>query len=563
MSTIKISPDLSVAVTEYATQGNAFLGSRGTGKTTSAKGIVEQLIDHDVPNAIFDPTSMWKHMKTAAPYPGGRGFDVVVAGAGPDADLPLTVKNAGDIMRAAMKGRVNIVFDLKSLEDEADWHRVLQAAVKVMFRENETYGIRHIVIEEASEFCAQDTTSKEEFASRALVNRVVKLGGNSSLGVTLVAQRAEDVSKKALNNCASLFLHGQRGSQSLQAIERWMKYADKQNAQKIATELTMLTPGACYVWMGHQSPVRVQMPQCHSYHPDRKKPVVSTQLKQPTDVSRWVEKLKGMLPKAEEKPAPISHHAIIAGPRPAPNPIIQQVEVEKIVNVPILSEDDRHYMSCALVELRKVMDRMNDIVHRADDALLAMKNRPAPKLRPMLTEKKKETLPAGDKILENFPDTSIDPDQSIKLTPRYRSVLNVLAQFGAMPDNKLAAFVGLSSGVGNWRNIMTSLKMAGWVVGEPSHRELTQSGRAILGELEALPTGSDLVDYWVEKLPGRAGEMLRQLFDYGQLSDDQIGELIGIKAGVGNFRNNMSELLKRDLVTGPPSARRIGEVFLQ
>src|SRR5690348_12791884 len=88
-----------------ASQGNAILGIRDSGKTYTATLLAEQLFAAGIPFVAFDPIGVWRFLRV----PGkGRGIPVVVAG-GTDGDLPLTVAGAPEIVRAAMANGVSLV----------------------------------------------------------------------------------------------------------------------------------------------------------------------------------------------------------------------------------------------------------------------------------------------------------------------------------------------------------------------------------------------------------------------------------------------------------------------
>lgn len=141
--------DLTVDALAYASQGNAVLGIRDSGKTYTATEIAEKLFEAGIPFITFDPTGVWKYLRV----PGaGCGYPVVVAG-GTEGDLPLTVAGAPAIVRAAMSNGVSLVIDLTSHQlSKADWRRIVRASVEVLMQENAAHGLRHVFLEEAAEF---------------------------------------------------------------------------------------------------------------------------------------------------------------------------------------------------------------------------------------------------------------------------------------------------------------------------------------------------------------------------------------------------------------------------
>lgn len=93
---MKLSPQLSIDSIEYASQGNAILGIRKSGKSYTATYIAERLMDDGIPFVAFDPIGIWRNLKVGNK---GAGYPVVVAGD--NGDLPLTSQGAPDIVRAA------------------------------------------------------------------------------------------------------------------------------------------------------------------------------------------------------------------------------------------------------------------------------------------------------------------------------------------------------------------------------------------------------------------------------------------------------------------------------
>src|SRR3989304_6241728 len=112
--------DLRIPITDYASQGNAILGIRDSGKSYTATFIAERLLEHGIPFVAFDPIGIWKYLRVAGK---GKGYPVVVAG-GRSGDLPLPPQSAPEIVRAAMRENLPLVLDLYSIQlSKADWKR--------------------------------------------------------------------------------------------------------------------------------------------------------------------------------------------------------------------------------------------------------------------------------------------------------------------------------------------------------------------------------------------------------------------------------------------------------
>jgi hypothetical protein len=300
---MKIARGVNIEAIDYASQGNAILGIRDSGKTYTATYLAEQLLENNIPFIAFDPIGVWRYLKVGK---NGKGFPVVVAGD--NGDLPLTPESAPNIVRAAMQENVSLVIDLYSMSlSKSDWKKIVESCIRLLLYENKPHGLRHVFIEEASEFVPQ-VVRPEDGRVYAEIEKLARMGGNASLGYTLINQRAEQVNKAVLELCDCLFLHRQKGRHSLVALGKWLDVADTSNSKEIINSLPSLEQGECWVWMqGSHDPKKVKMPEKKTVHPDRKNPLKVTS-GVTADVSTFVSRMKTALedlpqPPAKEKPA--------------------------------------------------------------------------------------------------------------------------------------------------------------------------------------------------------------------------------------------------------------------
>jgi DNA helicase HerA-like ATPase len=98
---IVIGDGMDIGAVEYASQGNAVLGIRDSGKSYTATLIAEQLLEARIPFVAFDPIGVWKYLKVGTP--GRSGYQLVVAGEG--GDIPLKPETAADIVSNGNRSR--------------------------------------------------------------------------------------------------------------------------------------------------------------------------------------------------------------------------------------------------------------------------------------------------------------------------------------------------------------------------------------------------------------------------------------------------------------------------
>lgn len=319
---------------ELAINGNAILGIKESGKSYLGTELGEVFFDAKIPFITFDPIGIWHNMR----YPGrGKGFPVVVAG-GFHGDLELTPANAPSIVKAAMQEGVSLVIDLFHPElSKSDWRRIVKDCAFLLLHENAQYGLRHIFIEEAAEFVPQTVRDGQVFDA---VERVIRMGGNSQLGCTLISPRSQEVNKSVLELCESLFLFRQRGKNALENIKKWLDVAGADGKEVMRTLPTM-PRGECWAWLGGSDhPVHVKVPQKRSFHPDRRaiggSVVPSTRA---VDVKNFVGKLAKALPEIEAAVAAndprilkarIAELEKAAAQKPAAQPELVQQQREQI-----------------------------------------------------------------------------------------------------------------------------------------------------------------------------------------------------------------------------------------
>jgi len=291
MKQIRIG-DASIPLDSYAVGGTAFLGIRESGKSYGAKGVAEQLIDYGIPIVVFDAIGVWQYLKRSRGA-GGKGYPVVVAG-GRHPDLPLTPDSAPQIVRSAIASNVSVVIDLYDRNlSKADWRRIVRACFRTLFFENE--GLRHVFLEETPEYAPQKVIDGETYAE---VEKFVRMGGNSSLGITLIGQRAQEINKAILDLCENVVLMRQRGAHAIDSLEKFMDRVSPDMAKEVARSLPNLKAGECWVFTGDsETPIRTRTAKINSHHPDRRKPELTARAGAPADVSSFVESMREALPR--------------------------------------------------------------------------------------------------------------------------------------------------------------------------------------------------------------------------------------------------------------------------
>ena len=328
----------SIPAIDYAIQGNAILGIRESGKTFTAMKIAEGLMDAGIPFIAFDPIGIWKNLRIGKD--GHKGYPVVVAAGLGDGDIPLTPDSVEGIVRAAMQENVALVLDLYSVLNKTYWRKIVETAVLTLLMENKDFGVRHLFIEEAAEFVPQKLGHKQ-FDVYSAIESMARMGGNVSLGYTLINQRAEDVNKSVLEIVERMIIHRQNGKNSLTGIESWLKVTRivPNKIEEVMKSLPELPSGECFVCakLEHE-PTHITVAPKVTIHPNRRDPKTTFKAALALDVSGFVAKLKANLgknAKDAEHQTPIKEKA-----RQRVKAIVPEKKDAKIIFTPSVSRQD-------------------------------------------------------------------------------------------------------------------------------------------------------------------------------------------------------------------------------
>lgn len=162
-----------------------------------------------------------------------------------------------------------------------------------------------------------------------------------------------------------------------------------------------------------------------------------------------------------------------------------------------------------------------------------------------------------------------DGDVNVKLGGPERKILTLLAQH---PDGRTKAQTAMLCGYAErskgFTNPLGKLRSAGYVVGTAELR-ITREGLEALGAFEPLPSGPDLIDYWMDQLGGPEQALLRVLVDDwpATLTVEELAARTRSSRGEAyaprskGFTNPLGRLRTLGLVVGDRSALRAADLL--
>jgi DNA-binding XRE family transcriptional regulator len=252
---IKLSPH--PIPDEALDQDIAILGKKGRGKTFTAKGVVERLLQMQRRVVVLDPLSVWWGLKASADGKS-EGFPIPVFG-GPHGDIPLHDGAGRVIGELIVSSGTSAVLDLGQMR-RAEQARLVADLLDYLFTHNRDP--LWLVLEEADAFAPQQPMGD---LARVLgeVDRIARRGRNFGFRLISITQRPAKLHKDVLTQLSTLVALGVTSPQDRDALKAWVEgNADRAQAKEVYDSLASLPVGEGWVWVpDHDLLKRVRFPR--------------------------------------------------------------------------------------------------------------------------------------------------------------------------------------------------------------------------------------------------------------------------------------------------------------
>lgn len=617
---------------EFVTETAVIFGKRGSGKSSTAARLAEQLAGAGLQFAVLDVPDAWWGLKSSG---DGKspGLPVYVFG-GRHADLPLESGAGAMLADVIVDHRVNVVMSLRHFSNRERTRYVADFAER-LFQKNTSP--LHLFCEEAHRLMPQDVRDYERgSAPELMLGRMLKLhteGRAAGIGLTCVTQRPALLHKTATTQSELLIAHRILGPQDTEAIRGWIKHQDLDDQAGVLETLPTLKTGECWLWSPawpDDKPIglkriKVLMPDTYD---SRRTPKPGEQLREPKalapvdleklrdKMAATIERVKAEDPKelrkqvAELKKQIVdvdaklstAHAEIIRlkGKKPSAS-VEDRDELKRLRSV--VREVGKFTARIRAQEFMQPVDpaalraaidtAVSSVISAVEYTIKSASNRFAwtqaraaeiqATIQKLLESDGPEVvadrIPAAISSAEaevyrprkintyvsdgDSTPSGIQTSTNGSLKPVQRKMLAVLAQRRGKPTNRnqVAIFSGYSSRSSHVDNVISSLRTAGYLAGSSSAMQITEQGRAVLGQYEQLPVGQKLRDYWTQEVGKAPGEMLRNLIlAYPEtLSRDEVAKCSGYSTESSHVDNCLSKLRTMELITGGRDALRASD----
>jgi hypothetical protein len=566
---LHVGPDLDLPA-DAITQSIALLAVRRAGKSNAAAVIAEEMHRIGLPWVAIDPKGDWWGLRSSKDGTG-PGLPVPIFG-GLHGDMPLVPEAGKLIAELIAEENLTCVLDVSEFASKTAQMRFLADLAERLFRlHGKQPQPRHVFLEEADDFIPQ-RVMRDQARCVGAWTKLVKQGGSRGLGITLISQRSAVVNKDALTQTETMIALRTTSPQDRKAILEWVSYHDV--AREVVDSLPGLDDGEAWVcsphWLGRhgQPPIQKVRFRQRATYDSGATPVIARKRRPATladiDLGDILGRMEAVTEKAaNEDPAALRRRvadlerklkAAQSAP-PADTTLAAENRdlrarldaalgrVPERVEVPVVAPGDVAAFEQAITGLRDMAGSLEIALSRAVQASKAVPPRAPVTPRP--------AAPAP------VPQPSAPAEAPGELTKAQRAILGVLAQF---PDGRskkqLAMLTRYSSTSGGFNGSLAGLRSAAFI-GRGDPIVITDAGRETLGgDWEPLPTGRDLIDYWMSYLSKAEGTVLRLLLDShpAPMAKADIAEAAGYSPTSGGFNGALARLRSLQLITGGADA---------
>lgn len=526
----------------------AVLGKTGSGKSSTARLIVERIVAAGHRACILDPTKSdwWGITSSATGNEPGCPFRIL---GGPHGHVALHSSAGRVIGKLVAEGDLPLsILDMADFEPGglqrffSDFAPALLKHVK---------GVLYLVIEEAHEFAPKERAGfGAETMAIHWAKKLATAGRSKGIRMIVVTQRTQSLHNAVLGSCETMITHRLTAPADQAPLLSWLKanVSDKTTREAIEGSMSSLPTGTAWVVSGEERFFeRVRFPKFSTYDNtatpdgdtsrvavrtatvdhDELRALIGDAVKEaeandPKKLKATIDELRRDLAKAAATaPAPVDPRAIETADRLG---------------------YDRGQAEGYKAGHRDGVQASLDALHRLH---AETPNHPvygSPSIHPKL----REAPPPR-------PRAPVGAGAGVKLPKAERAILTALAQHGRCDKGRLALMTGYAAGGGGFNNALSALNAAGRITRLGDVVDITETGLGDLGAWEPLPTGAALLAYWMAhpQLGKAERAALQAITDNpAGLSKEDAASLAGYEATGGGFNNALSRLRTLGLIIG-------------
>lgn len=525
----------------------AVFGQKGSGKTYLAMVLAEGMLEAGAQIVCLDPTGVWWGLKAEGT---GPGFPILVMG-GDHGDVPLAYTSGTIVADFVVKSGQSVVLDLSHFESNAQQDRFVSDFAERLYRamSSERRPI-HVMMDEADSFAPQNPR-RGGLEPRMLgaIETIVRRGRSRGLGMTMITQRPAVLNKNVVEQADLIIATRIVGKNDHAALNDMTRLrASKEQTHDFLSALPALANGYAYFWSPEWldcfTPLEILKKRTFD---SSKTPTPGEKRKAPKlaaiDLDKLTAEIQATVDSAKDNDprALKAENAVLRA-----NLVKLETEIQRMKDAPVevahISPDEMDQ----LCMIRRELETANrDVLPLLQKLTLEMK---PPQRADAFRRPAVATPPAPQKMrVPTAPPAPINGKGS--LTAGERAVLVAIAQTQGTTREHIGILTGYKRSSRD--TYLQKLKQKECVLSDGENILITGQGLKLLGDFEALPTGSDLQRYWMERLTEGERRVLSYIVAcYPEpVPREKIDETTGYKRSSRD--TYLQKLIARKLLTAP------------
>lgn len=541
---------------EVLAQHTAILGKTGSGKTSTAKLAIEQVVAGGSRVCILDPikSDWWGLTSSADGKKPGLPFHIL---GGPHGHVPLHASAGKAIGEVVATGALPLsIIDMADFEPGGQSRFFIEFAPVLM---RKMRGVLYLVIEEAHLFAPKERSGMgAENMAIHWAKTLATAGRTKGIRLIVLTQRTQALHNAVLGSCDSMVVHRITAPADQEPVVKWLRAnMDAETRAQVETSLSGIRTGSAWLCSGEAKLHElVNFPRIKTYDNTatpteggkeltvKTAPVDAEKLR--AIVGEAVKEAEANDPKLLKKRiAELEREKATQKPQPVAKPEVDQKAL------------DTAYKKGLLDGRASVVPKLNVICRQMSDLLSEI-----PKLDVMPGIGPVRESPARV-VTAPAPRAPSDTPASIG-QGGLRRILTALAQrTGGLTARQIGVRATMSSKSGSFRTYLSTARKEGWIEGSGTIR-ITSAGIDSLGDYTPLPTGSALLEFWIGELGNSgASRILRAVSSVypNSLSNEECAEQTEMSGKSGSFRTYLAKLRSLELIEGRGDLKASAELF--
>lgn len=573
---------------DAVTQKVAILGMSGSGKSYGLTKAAEGILDAKAQLVMLDPKGEAWGLRLMAD--GERpGYKIPVFG-GDHADVPLKPSMGKEIADLIVNDAYSAVLDVSEFTSQEIGEFCYHFATQLLHLKKRKPGAMCLMLDEAEEFVPQNPSEKGwEPKMLHAFERLQKQGRAKGVGFWVCGQRPQEINKKILNLSEAWIMFRQGGLQERETTKKLIGQRDKEYVDTLDHELPRLDTGMALVWSPWWLKIKGQfkiLPKKtydSSATPEVGASIVPARELTKIDIEKLSTAMASAIAEVEANdPKKLqSRIAVLEKELALKNELLENApkETEKVeVEVPIFPQALRDDLDALVRDIAgkvrnvqisleslegTIVERWTAFVEKHSNLASAVKT--VPGIAEFMMKTPAGTFHDVPRARPSRPAAAPQPRTAagdLKISPTQQRILDALAFYESIGNNspslvQIGAVALLDATGGHFSNTVGPLSSNGLVVRAHGAMSLTDAGRAYASAAEA-PTSltgyHNVLRSRVRKMKsasGRTVDILDTLIAAGgrALTNEEIGQAIGIDHTGGHFSNTIGPLSTAGLIT--------------